>query len=193
MQITGTTTPTTTPRPALSQSEPISYEDQQIYDFNATPGQLKTLVENGSVKPRDKIYVVVEWNEEHPDPEVDENGRVIEQPPSTGVIPNPIKENVMDRLSQRLPLTIWDRSTHWAFHATAQNAVRELADKDPASEIDQIREIRIGGIGSAQPPPPPEDVPDANANAALVGPTKTLMIGGAGAVAWLLWKKMSLS
>lgn len=201
MKITGTTTPP--PLVGLSATDDRTHGDPDgYYVFDATPLQLKTLLERGSVQPDDEINFVLIWDQ--PGFEETEDGVIGPGPREGERVPGVIRANIVSDLADRLGGGA--RQTHDTVDATAmmadaEDVVRELADTAVADRYEEVEEARIVGIQAArpaqsEPPPPPEQVPEAQpdpGNAALRGPTKALMIGGAGAVAWLIWKNMSLS
>ena len=185
MRIQGTDATQTTALAESNNQQPGP--DPDVQDFDATVGQLKTLVQEGRVKPTDQIFVVVRWNQEK---KADTNNRnpdgdTIDVPKNP--IPDVIRENVFGMLRNGISLTITNRTAwFWSFKANARDVVEVLGNQQVQDDIEEIDSARIVAIKSKEPIPPPSDVPDANAG--ILSQPPALLAGGvAVAAAALLW------
>ena len=186
MRIQGTTTQT----PALADvdlDQGKSGPDPDVQKFDATVGQLKTLVQEGRVKPTDQIFVLVSWNQEKKADTKDRypDSDTVDVPKNP--IPDVIRENIFDMIRGIAPLEVTSKNVWgWAFKADAADVVEAIGTQAIQDDIEEIKSVRILAIKSAQPIPPPSDVPDANAG--ILSQPPALLAGGvAVAAAALLW------
>ena len=185
MRIQGTDTTQTTALAESNKQQPGP--DPDVQDFDATVGQLKTLVQEGRVKPADQIFVVVNWNQEKKADTKDRypDSDTVDVPKNP--IPDVIRENVFGMLRNGISLTITNRTAwFWSFKANARDVVEVLGNQQVQDDIEEIDSARIVAIKSKEPIPPPSDVPDANAG--ILSQPPALLAGGvAVAAAALLW------
>lgn len=198
MQVTGTTS--SSPTDDRPQGDPDGF-----FEFDSTPLQLKTLVERGSVKPDDRIYFLLLWDQPGFEEVEGPDGDTVTGPGPTDAerIPGVIRDNIAADVSDRLGGAEVTNNTvdATAMAAPAEAVVRELADSAISDRYDEIEKARIVAIQAArpaqsEPPPPPEQVPEAepqkSVGSLLAGPTPLLIGGGLAGAAWLAWKNMSL-
>lgn len=185
----------TTPTVGLSRVDDRPQGDPDgYYAFVASPLQLKTLLERGSVQPDDEINFVLLWDQ--PGFEENEDGVIGPGPTEAERIPGVIRANIVSDLADRLGGGA--RQTNDTVDATgmmadAKDVVRELADRAIADRYEEVEEAQIVGIQAArpaesEPPPPPEEVPEANRSVAGLLHSRPVQIGaGLAAVAAGLW------
>lgn len=173
MKITGTTTTPTSRRTALASQ----WEDVRSIE------EIPDLVAAGRIEPNANVKITLQMRSA---PERVEG--------SDGMRPVMVEAmeqqaNGQIRFDGKKSNDSWLYGDVWVIELPARRVERiwsVIRDFTDGASF----EAEIGPPVQDYSEPPQEPEPE---NAALAGPTPLLMLGGAGALAWLLWKKISLS